>query len=76
MKKIVLASSLILGGVWGFVGLMISHAIKVEDGYSYKSLIALIFERGDSLLAILFIALLLVGIVIGIIGAFSNEKEN
>ena len=76
MKRVILGSVMLISGALGFVGLMVSHAIKVESGHAYKGISELIFERSeDSIFAVSFILLAVAGIIIGVLGAAREEKE-
>lgn len=75
MRKIILGSSLIISSLIGMAAMMLSHAVKVDDGYSYKGMIELIFERPED--AIFFVGcmiLLIVGVILGVCGLFATKE--
>lgn len=74
MKKVIFGASMMVSSFIGIAALMISHAIKVDDGYAYRGMMELIFERTEDAAFFLGCGLLLIiGIVVGVNGLLSKK---
>lgn len=73
MKKVVLGSLMLLSGIIGMVGTMIVVAITLD--WPRDAIDQMFEQQTMPFFFVLFIALALAGLVIGVIGIFTKDNK-